>query len=103
MRTNIHTQLQRQIGSNSERGNGTQMFRAMYSLVSLSIESLTQIVWCVPCGINPQSRTADSTADFQGFAGFVTKSLGLASEVDAPRHVPSLGTDQAFRSGLIAS
>jgi hypothetical protein len=102
MRTNIFTQLQRQIGSNSERGNGAQMSRVLVSLLYLSIESLKSYVWCMLRGIHPLVCTANARANLQGFTGLVTQTLSAAIEVDTPRHVPSLGTDQALRNGLIA-
>ena len=101
MRSNIYTKLQRHIGSNSERSNGAQMFSAWLQLLSLSIERLSCFVWSVLKAIYSLGTPAGARANLQRFAGFVTKTVHPGT-VDATGHVPSLGTDQALRSGLIA-
>ena len=102
MRTNINTQNQRNIGIQSERGQVAQMFRTFRSLLSLSIERLCRFVWSVPHAIYTWGMpAATARANPKGIARIVTQHLRML--VDTLRHVPSLGTDQAYRSGLIAS
>lgn len=105
MRSNINTQNQRQIGNQSERGNGAQMVSALRNLLSLSIERLCRFVWSTIRSIAHAVYALDwptaSRANPEGIAGFVTKHLWMF--VEAVAHVPSLGTDRARRRGLIAS
>ena len=104
MRSNISTQKQRQIGSNSERGNGAQMFDALFQSLSLSIERLSCFVWSVLKAIYALRTPAGARANLERLARLVTATFHppVMGTVDAAGKVPSLGTDQALRSGLIA-
>ncbi len=100
MRTNINTQNQRTFG-NSERGQIAQLCRAFRSLLSLSIERLCRFIWSVSKTIYSFCVPATARANPEGVAGMLTDHLRMI--VDAVGKVPSLGTDQAYRRGLIAS
>ena len=93
MRANIITRLQKQIGTKSDRGNGTQMSHALCWLLLLSTESL---VFCARRVIRAiyscVVQTAGARANPKGIAGIVTERQWML--VDAGGKVPSWGTDQ---------
>jgi len=100
MRQNINNTRQL-FGNQTERGIGAQMLAAIHGFLSLSVERLCRFIWSVFRSIYANGVPAMSRANPKGIAGMVTKRLRTL--VDAAQHVPSLGTDQAYRRGLTAS